>query len=116
VKVARSKKTARSKGYAFIQFMYSEVAQIVAETMNGYMIMDKVLVSHVLNPSKKNPFTFGSSKQYKFINWKRIFMHEKNRSKSLEEVWKEVSGLLKNEKEKKKKLQKEGIDYEYPGF
>jgi len=30
VKVARSKKTARSKGYAFVQFKYPEVAQIVA--------------------------------------------------------------------------------------
>jgi hypothetical protein len=64
--------------------------------MNGYMIMDKVLVSHVLDPLKKNPFTFSSSKQYKFINWKRIFMHEKNRIKTSDETWKEVSGLLKN--------------------
>ena len=41
-----SKKTARSKGYAFVQFKYPEVADIVSETMNGYMLMGKVMVSN----------------------------------------------------------------------
>ena len=48
VKVARSKQTARSKGYAFIQFKFAEVAEIVADAMNGYMLMGKVMVSNVL--------------------------------------------------------------------
>jgi hypothetical protein len=30
--------------------------------MNGYMVMDKVLVSNVLDARKKNPFIFSSSK------------------------------------------------------
>ena len=97
VKVARARKTSRSKGYAFIQFKYPEVAAIAAETMNGYLLMSKVLVAHVLNSKNRNPFSFGSSKQYKFINWKRIFMKEKNRDKTQEEMSKEVRGLLKNE-------------------
>jgi RNA recognition motif-containing protein len=51
VKVARSKKTSRSKGYAFIQFKYAEVAHIVSDTMNGYLLLGKVLVSHTLPPT-----------------------------------------------------------------
>lgn len=74
VKVARSKKTARSKGYAFVQFKYPEVATIVAETMNGYLLMGKVLVAHTLGPQHRNPFSFGTSRKYKFINWARLFM------------------------------------------
>jgi len=30
VKLARSKTTARSKGYGFVQFKYSEIAEIVS--------------------------------------------------------------------------------------
>ena len=43
VKLARSRKTARSKGYGFVQFKYPEVAIIVAETMNGYLLLGKVI-------------------------------------------------------------------------
>jgi len=74
VKVARSKLTARSRGYAFIQFKYPEVAQIVSDTMNGYLLLGKVIVSQVLPPNKRNPFTYHTAKQYKFINWKRFFV------------------------------------------
>jgi nucleolar protein 15 len=61
VKVARSKITARSKGYAFIQFRYAEIANIVSDTMNGYLLLGKILVSHTLPPNSKNPFAFSSS-------------------------------------------------------
>ena len=78
VKVARSRKTARSKGYAFVQFKYPEVADIVSDTMNGYLLMGKVIVSHSLPSSSKNPFAYSSSGQYKFINWKRMFIQQTN--------------------------------------
>lgn len=35
--------TGRSKGYAFVEFEYDEVARIVAETMNNYLMFDKLL-------------------------------------------------------------------------
>jgi len=53
VNVARSRKTAISKGYAFIQFKYPEVATIVSQTMNGYMLMGKILVANTL-PTNQN--------------------------------------------------------------
>lgn len=42
--------------------------------MNGYMLMGKVLVSNTLKANQKNPFSYATSRQFKFINWKRIFM------------------------------------------
>lgn len=48
IKVARSRKTARSKGFAFIQFELPEVAAIAAKAMNGHMVLGKVLEVHVL--------------------------------------------------------------------
>ena len=35
--------TARSKGYAFVEFACDEVAKIVAETMHNYMMFGKLL-------------------------------------------------------------------------
>lgn len=44
VKLARSKKTARSKGYAFIEFADLETAAIAADTMHDRFMMDRRLV------------------------------------------------------------------------
>ena len=74
MKLARSRITARSKGYAFVQFRYPEVADIVSDTMNGYLLMGKVILSNTLAPSQKNPFFYATSGKYKFINWKRMFV------------------------------------------
>jgi nucleolar protein 15 len=92
------------------------VARIAADTMNGYMLMGKILVSNTLSPTHQNPFTFATSKRFHFINWKRIFMHQINKKRTGEEMAKEVAGLLRNEKEKKINLKNKGINYDYPGF
>lgn len=43
-KLARSRKTGGSKGYAFIEFRQESVAKIVAQTMNKYILGNKTLV------------------------------------------------------------------------
>ncbi|UKK00771.2 nucleolar phosphoprotein [Theileria orientalis] len=47
IKLVKSKKTNRSKGYAFVQFENSEIAQIAADTMDKYLIDGKALKVHV---------------------------------------------------------------------
>lgn len=37
-------KTGKARGFAFIEFMYPEVAKVVAETMNNYLMHKKILV------------------------------------------------------------------------
>lgn len=76
VKLARSRISARSKGYAFIQFKYPEVAEIVSDNMNGYLLLGKVIVSNVLPANQKNPFCYATTNKYKFINWKRMFVKQ----------------------------------------
>ena len=41
IRVARSKKSGRPKGYAFLEFTDKEVAEIAVQTMNGYMMFHK---------------------------------------------------------------------------
>jgi len=52
VKLFRSAKTNRSRGYAFAQFKDKDVAKIVADTMNGYLIMGRQLVCNVIPQGK----------------------------------------------------------------
>ena len=35
--------TGNSRGYAYIQFAHDEVAKIVAETMNNYLMFEKLI-------------------------------------------------------------------------
>eukprot|EP00825_Cyclidium_porcatum_P037107 TRINITY_DN4032_c0_g1_i2.p1 TRINITY_DN4032_c0_g1~~TRINITY_DN4032_c0_g1_i2.p1 ORF type:complete len:351 (+),score=122.93 TRINITY_DN4032_c0_g1_i2:177-1229(+) len=116
IMVVRSKKTARIKGYGFIQFEYPEIATIAAQSMNGHMILQKVLQCHVLDENQHNPFDSKLNKEFKFINWKKIYQAKINKEKDSTELAKQVSKLIEKEKEKKKKLQECGIDYDFPGY
>lgn len=42
VRVSRSKKTAKAKHYAFLEFAHPDVAAIAAETMDGYFLFKQV--------------------------------------------------------------------------
>ncbi|XP_053698048.1 MKI67 FHA domain-interacting nucleolar phosphoprotein [Sabethes cyaneus] len=53
IHVARSKKTLRSRGYAYVEFRYREVAQIAAETMNNYLMFGKILKTGILPAGMK---------------------------------------------------------------
>lgn len=53
VHVARSKKTLRSRGYAYVEFKYREVAQIASETMNNYLMFGKLLKTGLLPAGTK---------------------------------------------------------------
>jgi len=43
LRVARSNKTARQKGYAFLQFKEPKIADVAAKAMHKYMIFGRTL-------------------------------------------------------------------------
>ncbi|VDM57701.1 unnamed protein product, partial [Angiostrongylus costaricensis] len=47
VRVSRSLKTGNFKGWAYVGFADKEVAEIAAETMNGYLMFEKRLSCRV---------------------------------------------------------------------
>lgn len=84
--------------------------------MNGYLLLGKVLRSHTLPPTERNPFTYSSAHAYKFINWKKLFIEGKNKPKTEEETAFLVHKLLKHEEQRREKFKDLGIQYEFPGF
>lgn len=53
VRLARSQRTGRSKGFAYIEFRVKEVAEIAAQTMNNYIMFKHKLTSVFIPPEKQ---------------------------------------------------------------
>ncbi|KAK2839431.1 hypothetical protein Q5P01_013171 [Channa striata] len=89
LRLSRSKKTGGSKGYAFVEFECDEVAKIVAETMNNYLMGERLIKCHVMAPENVHEKLFvGSQKEFKKPTFPAL----------------------------RKRLAAHGIDYEFPGF
>ena len=58
MKLSRSTRTGRPKGYGFVEFDSEEVAGIAAESMHGYLMFNRVLKCHVLSPEEIHPSMF----------------------------------------------------------
>jgi nucleolar protein 15 len=117
VHLSRSKKTANSRGYAFVEFEDKEVAAVVAETMSGYLLGQKRLVCHIIPKDKIYPDLFkGTDKVFRRVNWAAIHRAKVNRPKSMEKMKKITKRLVSRERKKRNKMKDLGIDYEFPGY
>lgn len=61
LRLARSERTGRSRGYAFIEFKYPEVAQVAAESMNNYLMFKQILKT-IYIPPKEQRFDYFKQK------------------------------------------------------
>merc|ERR1712051_782459 len=53
LRVSRSVKTARSRGYAFLEFAERKVAEIAAKAMNNYLMFGRQLDVHIMEGSHR---------------------------------------------------------------
>ena len=98
-----------------MEFADKQVAQIAAETMNGYMMFGKQLDAHLVENAHKETFKHGN-REWKYIPTKLKFRNEKNRERTNEEKAAKVKGLLQKEKEKRDRLKELGIAYDFSGY
>lgn len=115
LRLSRSKKTGGSKGYAFVEFDCDEVARIVAETMNNYLMGERLIKCHLMDPEKVHEKLFvGSQTQFKKPSRPAVTRY--NRKHGAEQIAKMTSKLLRKEAKLRKRLAAHGIDYDFPGF
>ncbi|KAJ8674520.1 hypothetical protein QAD02_005782 [Eretmocerus hayati] len=113
VRVARSKKTGKSRGYGYIEFEVPEVAKIAAETMNNYLMCGRLLKATYIDTDKQH-FGFFSGKPwtpkiYPKVS-SRIKELRKNESPiSDHQYQKNVKKSLKKLSTLEKKLKSKGI-------
>lgn len=114
VRVSRSKRSGRSKGFAFVKFESGHVASTVAEVMNGYHLFDKVLVSHVVPQHKIHKTMFkGANKVLKPVPWHMIAKRQHNKAKTAEDLSRMSTRQLNRARKKQEKLKSLGIDYDF---
>ncbi len=116
-RVSRSKKTGRSRGYAFVEFVDHDVAKVVAETMSGYFLLEKRLVCHLLPQDQVHELMFAKAKRIAT----KADIHKKarlevNKQRSTDALKGITAKLVKREEMKRKKLAALGIDYDFPGY
>ncbi|XP_007541621.1 MKI67 FHA domain-interacting nucleolar phosphoprotein isoform X1 [Poecilia latipinna] len=115
LRLSRSKKTGGSKGFAFIEFESDEVAKIVAETMNNYLMGERLIKCEVLPPEKVHEKLFVGS-QRMFRRPARPAVTRYNRNRSPEQLDAMTRRLLRKESRLRKKLAQQGVQYDFPGF
>ena len=95
LRVSRSKKTARSRGYAFLEFAEKTVAEIASKAMNNYLLFGRQLDVHIMEDGTvhKNTFKDGN-RDWKFVPTREIFRGKKNAEKNDVEKKARVKGLL----------------------
>nr|GMD52744.1 uncharacterized RNA-binding protein C1827.05C-like [Ipomoea batatas] len=80
LRIARNKKTGKSKHFGFIEFESPEVAKIVSETMHNYLLFEHVLQVHLVPPERVHPKLWnGVNRWYKPLDWVNI--ERKNHNK-----------------------------------
>lgn len=81
VRLARSKRTGTSKGYAFVEFEYPEVAEVAAETMDNYLMFKKLVKASYIPPEKQQFNYFRTSvKKVRNKSGKTVWVSSKTAS------------------------------------
>lgn len=114
VRLSRSKKTGNSKHYAFVEFASDEVAKIVADTMNNYLMYGHILKVALVPKEQANPNLWkGADKRFKKVPWNKL-EGRKIALPASRDVWSKRVGIEKQRRESKAEKLKE-IGYEFEG-
>jgi nucleolar protein 15 len=112
LRLSRSTRTARSRGYAYIRFQLPEVAKIAVEATHNYIIAGKPIMAEVIEPEAVHPELFKGHNR-KFIDRRLIVgsqirkKHNSKRHMTLGE------STLEKDSERRSKLEEAGVEYEY---
>ncbi|GLI63224.1 hypothetical protein VaNZ11_006113 [Volvox africanus] len=114
VRLSRNKKTGHSRGYAFVEFQYPEVARVAAEAMDGYFLFKQRLSCKLMPPNKVHPQLFqGANRKFKVIPWRRVERLRHDRERTPAEHAQRVVKLIRKDVKRQKKIKEAGIDFEY---
>ncbi|XP_073127212.1 uncharacterized RNA-binding protein C1827.05c [Henckelia pumila] len=115
LRISRNKKTGNSKHFGFIEFESPEVAKVVADCMHNYLMYEHLLQVSLVPPERVHPQIWrGVSRSYKPLDWVQIERRHQDKEKTLEQQQKLITGILKRDKKRRKRIEAAGIDYECP--
>lgn len=112
LRLSRNKRTGASKHFAFIQFQDASVADIVAKTMDNYLMFGHLLKVKFV-PEEQVPAGVwkGANKRFKKVPWNKMQGRKLEQGAS-EEVWEKRNQTEQERRDKKAKKMK-AIGYEF---
>ncbi|KAI9680566.1 MAG: hypothetical protein M1817_004006 [Caeruleum heppii] len=117
LRLSRNRKTGRSKHYAFIEFGSAEVAEIVAKTMNNYLLFGHILKCQVVPQEQLHETLWkGANKRFRKIPWNKLEGKKLEAARSREQWEKKVEVEIRKRLEKQEKLKAIGYDYDAPAL
>ncbi|CAH1241118.1 NIFK [Branchiostoma lanceolatum] len=117
VRLARSKKTGGPKGYGFIEFECEEVAKVVAETMNNYLMFEKLLKCEFIPVERLHPKTFnGWNRKFHKPTRRSTAIRKHNKPKDAAATLQSAMRLASKDLGRKKKYAALGLKYDFSGY
>ncbi|GER27019.1 RNA binding protein-like protein [Striga asiatica] len=115
LRIARNRKTGKSKHFGFIQFESPEVARVVEECMHNYLMYEHLLQVQLVPPERVHPKLWkGVSRWYKPLDSVQIERKRHDKERTLEQQQKLVAGIIQRDKKRRKRIEAAGIDYDCP--
>ena len=120
VLVPRARKTGRPKGYGFVGFAEPAVAKVAAETMDNYLMFEKLLQCKLIGPNSKTriqpkallaPHKLPTIPEGPPLN---LHAHAANRPKNAHSVYRIQKRLLLQLADSNRKVADAGIHYQFP--
>lgn len=114
LRLSRNKKTGASKHFAFVEFDEQSTAEVVAKTMDNYLLFGHILKCQVVPKERVHEDLFkGANRRFKKVPWNKMA------GKKLEKPRTESAWGLKVERENKKRADKaaklKAIGYDFDG-
>ncbi|KAI1397789.1 hypothetical protein F4819DRAFT_64619 [Hypoxylon fuscum] len=115
LRMSRNKKTGASRHFAFIEFAEAPVADVVAKTMDSYLLFGRILKVKVVPKSQIHEDLWkGSNKRFKKVPWNKMAGNKLKKPLS-ETTWtKKITKEEQKRNERAKKLQDMGYEFEAP--
>ena len=115
LRLSRNPKTGNSRHFAFIQFASHTVADIVARTMDNYLLFDHILKVKLVPDEQVHETLFkGANKRFKKVPWNKIRGRQLEQGAS-EAVWAgRIEKEVKRRKGKAEKMKAIGYEFEVP--
>ncbi|PGH08269.1 hypothetical protein AJ79_06055 [Helicocarpus griseus UAMH5409] len=117
LRLSRNRTTGKSKHFAFIEFASSSVAQVVADTMDNYLMFGHIMKCKFLPQESVHPELWkGANKRFKKTPWNAIERRRLDAGKTREQWSKKIEQEEARRVEKAEKMKKLGYEFEMPAL
>lgn len=115
LRLSRNKKTGASKHFAFAEFAEASTAEIVAKTMDNYLLFGHILKCRVIPKEKVHEDLFkGANRRFKQVPWNKMAGNRLEKPRT-ESAWaNKVSKEQGKRAKKAAKLKELGYEFEAP--